>query len=355
MKSISKFLNPLAVALALFSCSQEQLKTNDSSSTTEALDVAQTSGQLASGTSFRINGSSTDSTSTDHPRGHHGHHGHHGPLDGLSLLPPTDELLAIADAESAGDFRGMRLSSKGGATITHYDKNGVVVSLPEPGDHERGGPQGCSFSGKQFPVQDSILSTIVKTVVDFGTGVTFNRDTISITRAGKIIIERSGNMTNMTELTTFENYSVNGIGIVGTKTRTSSLDSSTGAGLSTTSVSGGKIILADGTVTTWSSDRTRTSSITLDANGKPSSGTIVTEVETKVTKSNGEILYSHVSSKPLTENVACDGRHHGPVSGTIETVYGADSIHIDFGDGSCENQTITLTINGVTTTKTIGE
>jgi hypothetical protein len=353
--SFKKLITP-AVMIALYACNnQEQLNSANTSALTQQIDVAQTSGQLASGTSFRINGSSTDSTSTEHPRDHHGHKDNHAPLDGLSLLPPTDELLAIADAESAGDFRGMRMSHDGGATITNYDASGNEVTLAQPQPHDRG-PQGCSFSGKQFPDQDSILSTIVKTVIDFGSGVTFHRDTITIVRAGKITITRSGDLTNMTEATVFENYSVNGIKIEGTKTRISTFDSTTGSGSSTTTVSGGKITLADGTVTTWTTQRSRTSSITLDAEtNRPVSGTIVTEVQTSVSKPNGDVLYSHKSTKPLTENVACERRHHGPVSGTIETIYGSDTIVIDFGDGSCDNQTITLTINGVSTTKTIGE
>ncbi|MEJ0032593.1 MAG: hypothetical protein WDO15_20540 [Bacteroidota bacterium] len=56
------------------------------------------------------------------------------------------------DAESASDIRGLRVSQNGGATITNYDANGNEVTLSLPG---KNGPQGCSFSGQQFPATDS--------------------------------------------------------------------------------------------------------------------------------------------------------------------------------------------------------
>ena len=338
-------------------CSNEPLTSTESvldKSTVALLDVAQTSGQLASGTSFRISGSSTDSTGSGKPdKGHHSMPPHHGIMDGVSMLAPTEELLTIIDAESASDFRGLRISKDGGATITNYSASGAIVTLPIPaGD----GPNGCSFSGKQFPQYDSILSKIAKTVIDFGSGVTYKRDTITIVRSGKIIITRTGTNANKTEVTTFDNYAVNGNKIEGTKTRVNTFDSATGSGTSTTSVSNGKITFSSGKVAAWISDKKRTSSIVLNSStGKPVSGKITTEVNASVTASNGTIIYSDKSTSPLIENIACQGRRRGPVSGTLETIYGSDTISVDFGNGTCENKTISITLNGVTTTKTIGE
>jgi hypothetical protein len=353
MKSTAlKFALMSMIAFALVKCNDQSFNGPSSNDLNgQLVDVAQTSSQLASGTSFNITGSSADSL--HQPGGHHhgGGRPHRGILDGINLLAPTDELLAIVDAESASDFRGMRISKNGGATITHYDVSGNQVTLPTP---TSGAPNGCSFSGKQFPKSDSLLSKIAKTVIDFGNGVTYKRDTITITRTGKITITRTGNASSLTEVTTFENYTVNGIKIEGTKTRASTYDATTHLGSSTTSVSGGKITFADGTVTTWTSDKTRTSQITIDAaTGRPSSGTILTEVKMKVVALNGDIIYSHETTSPLTENIIC--RRPGPVSGILETVYRENTVEVNFGDGSCENRTITLTVNGVTTTKTIGD
>ena len=347
----------LGILIAAWACSNQDLGISSSKVQQLVIDVAQTSGQLASGTSFAISGSSTDSTMDQPPHGGPGPKGHGKPggphpgiLDGLNLLAPTNDLLAIVDAESASDLRGLRMSKNGGATITNYDANGAVVNVPLPG---KDGPQGCSFSGKQFPEYDALLSSIVKTEIDFGSGVTFKRDTVEITRAGKIIITRSTSGGTVTETTTFDNYSVNGAKIAGTKTRVSTLDTTTGKGTSTTTVTGGSITFADGTVATWTSDRSRVSDITVDDHGRPESGTITTEVNTQVT-ANGTVIYSHKTTTPLIENLACEGRRRGPVSGVVETIYKSDNISVDYGDGTCTNRTVTITFNGTTTSKTIG-
>ncbi len=351
MKLIRISLTIFGIAAVVSSCSKEELATTDTAISQTAIDLAQTSGQLASGTSFSITGSSTDSTNVvnQHP-GKHGPPGHHGILDGLNLLAPTDELLAIIDAESAGDIRGFRISRSGGGTVTHYNAEGEVVTLPTVEDD---GPHGCSFSGGQFPESDSLLGTIVKTEIDFGSGVTFTRDTITITRAGKIIVTREITGNTKTEVTTFEGYSVNGITIEGTKTRISTFDRETGSGSSVTTVEGGKLTFPDGASATWTSDRSRTSDITLGTDGRPESGTITTEVNTSVVASDGSVIYSHQTNSPLIENIDC-GHRRAPVSGEIKTIYSDDTVIVNFGDGTCSNRTISITFNGVTTTKTIG-
>jgi len=364
MKGISFKIALFAViVLTVIRCStEESISTNaDTEEITSALDVAQTSGQLASGESFTISGSSSDSISDGPHDGHHhgpgGHHGEHGGrpggmgiLDGINLLAPTNELLAIVEAESAGDFRGFRMAKIGGATVTHYNAEGEVVTLPTPTE---GGPNGCSFSGRQHPESDSLLSTIVKTEIDFGTGVTFQRDSVEITRSGKIIITRSGDVASFTETTTFENYVVNGAQISGTKIRTNTYDTTTNTGVSKTTVVDGKIIFTDGTKATWTSDKTRTSTIALDDHNRPTSGTIITEVNTSLVASDGTVVYSHKTITPETDNIACE-RRRAPVSGILATIYKDDTVTVDYGDGTCDNKTITITVNGVTTTKTIG-
>ena len=271
----------------------------------------------------------------------------------MNLLASTDELLAIVDAESASDIRGLRISKNGGAVITNYNANGEEVTLPVS---DNKGPQGCSFSGKQFPVFDSLLLSIVRTEIDFGTGTTFKRDTVEITRSGKIVINRILDGSVRTEVTTFENYAVNGIKIEGIKTRVSTYDSSSGSASSKTTVANGRITFADGTTAVWDSEKSRSSQIVLDENtNRPVSGKITTTVVTNVTAADGTIIYSHKTAAPLIENVACEGRRRGPVSGLLETIYRDDTVIVDYGDGSCGNRTISITFNGVRTTKTIGE
>jgi len=357
-KMIVKTLLLSLMAIVLTRCKDQVATESKSTSTTVTAaattltGVAATSGQLASGTSFSVPGTTSDSTM--HPGGPMPGGGNcGGPLDGTNLLAPTNQLLAIIDAESAGDFRGMRMQAAGGATVTNYDQSGNIIALPLPAS---GGPQGCSFSGGQFPHYDSLLALIAKTVIDFGSGVTEKHDTTTITRVGEIIITRSTSSSTKTEVITFENYSVNGNSIAGTKTRVSSYVRSDGTekGTSTTSVSGGKITFSDGTVGVWTGSKQRNSSITYDSTRRPLSGEITTQGGTAVTGSDGTIIYSDNITKAITENIACGPQHHGPVSGTVETIYGTNTIIIDFGDGTCSDNSITITINGVATTKTVG-
>lgn len=84
-----------------------------------------------------------------------------------------------------------------------------------------------------------------------------------------------------------------------------------------------------------------------------SSGNITTTVNTKVAVADGTVIYSHKTNAPLIENVVCEGRTRGPVSGVLSTIYRDDTVVVDYGDGSCTNKTITITFNGVTATKTI--
>lgn len=351
-----------AVVMVLIwtSCSTNtEMSTPGSSSSLTA--VAQTSGQLASGTSFSISGSTSSGSTSGNSGmmggpggGPHGRGEGPGLLDGTNLLASTDELLAIIDAESAGDFRGLRMHEMGGAKVTNYDASGNVIAMPAP-PQNGGGPEGCSFSGKQFPKFDSLLAKVAKTVIDFGTGVSVTHGSNTVTRAGKIVISRSGTVNNNTETVVFDGYKVNGASIQGTKTRTNTLDTATGIGLSATAVTDGQITFSDGTLAVWTSTKQRKSTITLDSNNRPVSGQIVTDGGTSVKASDGTVIYSHTITKSLVEDIACGGRHHAPVSGTIVTVYRADNVSVDFGSGSCDSNTVTVTLNGVVTTKTLGQ
>ncbi|MBS1508421.1 MAG: hypothetical protein JSS79_17415 [Bacteroidetes bacterium] len=356
---LKALLVPGIAAAMVVGCSKDNLTSTSATNAAQQstlLAVGQTSTQLASGTSFSVQTTSTgaaiDTTHGPHHGGHCKNDGMGSFLNGTSFLTPTNELIAIVDAESAGDMRGLRMFGRSGATITNYDASGNVVTLPLPSS---GGPEGVSFSGGQFPAIDSLLKKIAKTVVDFGVGVSEAHDSITITRVGKIIITRSSSGTTLTETVSFDGYSVNGNSIQGTKTRVSTLDKTTGVGSSSSAVTNGKITFSDGTVANWTSSKQRNSTIVFDSVAhRPSSGTIVTTASTSVVATDGTVIYSHNTTKPITENVACGPQHHWPVSGTVETDYRAQTVIVDFGDGTCSNRTISITINGVTTTKTIG-
>lgn len=371
MKTIKSLLI-LSYLLFLAACNEQDEMASLQELTTQdaaAIDLAQTSGQLASGTSFTISGNSLQmgtinarvietSEVAKGPGGMGGpmglglgKGGHKGIMDGLNLLAPNDEILAIIDAETAGEVRGFRMHKFGGATITHYDAAGKVVNFPIFATPD--GPHG-GHSGNQFPELDSLLNLVVKTKVDFGTGVTITKNEQKIIRKGVIVIERKKDGKILTETIEFQNYSVNDIKISGTKKTVSEFDRTTGKGSVISSIANGKIVFAEGESATWTSEKSRKSEIIRGEGGKkPVSGSIVTEVKTKIATAS-KTIYSHETTNPLTIDLSCQGRRRGPISGKVETIYRDNTITVDYGNGSCTNQTITVTVNGETTTKTIG-
>src|SRR6267154_2742345 len=198
---LKTFLLLGSMSVWMFGCNRENVSSASAGlSQTGLLAVGQTSAQLASGASFSIATSTMGGTTTGsngHPRGGGPNGGMGSFLEGTDFLTPTNELIAIVDAESAGDMRGLRMYAKGGAKITNYDASGNVVTLVASSINS--GPEGASFSCGQFPLSDALLSKIVKTEVDFGAGVTIKHDTITITRTGKIIITRSKSGQTRTE------------------------------------------------------------------------------------------------------------------------------------------------------------
>lgn len=334
-----------------------------------AVDLAQTSGQLVSGSSFTISGNSiqggtlnarVQSTSETAHAGNgkgkgigkgSGKGGHKGVIDGLNLLAPNDEILAIIDAESSGEIRGFRVAKFGGATLTHYDADGNIVQLPLPNSQE--GPHGGP-SGNQFPEIDSLLALITKTEVDFGDGVTITRGEEEMTRSGMIVIERTKVDNTLREVITFDSYIVNEIQIFGVKTTVSTFDKTTGLGSLTSSIAGGKFIFSDGTEASWTSEKSRDSEvIPSEDRRRPKQGTITHQAKTSLVTASGDVIYSHETTTPVVIDLSCNGRRRGPIEGVVETLYRDNEVIVDYGAGSCENQTITITINGETTTKTI--
>ena len=158
----------------------------------------------------------------------------------------------------------------------------------------------------------------------------------------------------ISEVVTFENYSVNDNKIEGTKTRVSKLNLLTGYGESNTVVTDGKITFSDGSVATWTSEKQRVTQIDIalaDGDEFHRSGTITTTVNSAVTLEGGAVIYAHKTNEPLVRNMECArARRKGPVSGELETVYRDTTVVVTYGDGTCENRTVTITVNGVQVT-----
>jgi hypothetical protein len=208
------------------------------------------------------------------------------------------------------------------------EKNSDDASIMSDEAYEKGeltSRGGSGTLGGAVITKDSVNKKIT---IDFGTGVV-GRD--GKTRTGKIIITYTGsyNTTGSIITQTFDNYSVNGNKITGSRTITNT-------GTSTWSIVAALTITkSNGKVVTWNSTRTRTKiatgeyNITGSANG---------------TTSNGD-TYTIVIGTPLYVKLSCDHIQ----SGTITYTRGSKTVIIDYGYGigtPCDNQAEATLSNG---------
>ncbi|MDI9337493.1 MAG: hypothetical protein QM539_03605 [Alphaproteobacteria bacterium] len=283
-------------------------------------------------------------------------------IDGISLLAANDTLLAITDFENinehAKNFYGYAV---GGATITHYDASGAVLTniaslLPTP---TLGCSQGKHRSGKHLGLYDalnidSLLSTVAKTVIDFGTGVSVAYQGDTVTRSGQIVITRTGTYPNTVQAAEFVSYYVNGIGVSGNKTLTTTKTVTNDSIIynSYNIVGTGKLTFSDNTTASLQVNKSKVVQGIINVTTKHfTSGTITTTANNSSVLENGTTLYSYVTTQNLVEDLSCTTRRK-PKNGMIDINYLANVITINFA-GTCGSTTLTVTINGVVYTRSI--
>ena len=281
-------------------------------------------------------------------------------VDGISLLAINDTLLAINDFENVNDqIKNLQSFAFGGATITHYDAAGNVItniSLPisslysSLGKHRNGQNLGWS----DVLNLDSIISTIAKTVIDFGSGVSLIRHNDTVTRSGQITINRSGTYPNTTQAATFSSYFVNGIGIEGSKTisrqQSAINDSTTQVAYSVNGTA--TITFADANTATLSLSKSKTATLIKSLSTlKWIGGNVITTADNNVVFADGSVLYKYITTTPINEDLSCTTRRK-PKNGVIDINYLNNVINVNFA-GDCSSYTITVFINGVVYTKTI--
>ena len=283
-------------------------------------------------------------------------------IDGISLIAINDTLLAITDFENVNEnIKNINAFIYGGGTVTHYDASGNVitglnVNIPISGIYSSIGKKrgGGAYLYREITNIDSLFSTIAKTEINYGTGVSIINHLDTVLRSGKIVITRSGTYPNITENINFENYFVNGIGITGTKTIAKSKTKINDTTFTfTNQVNGtGTLVFTNGSVANIKLNRSRTNNyiISLTTN-KIIGGTITTTANNALTTSDNYEIYKYVTTTPVVEDLSCTTRRK-PSNGLITINYLNNLITINLA-GSCSSYTITITINGVVTTKTI--
>lgn len=201
---------------------------------------------------------------------------------------------------------------------------------------------GCAI----YTLDDTIPGEYPKTLtLDFGTGCA---SADGITRKGKLVYLFSGPLLvpGATASVTFENYVVNGYGVLGTYTISNISSEAAGIAIST-QVTNGIVTYPNQTNYHYSGNRTYTMTA-----GSLTPFDITDDVYTvngnsSFSNSYGSTLVCNITT-PLVKPVIC----HNVTAGVVSFVYDqAVNGTVDFGDGSCDNQA-TLKI-GANITKTI--
>lgn len=177
--------------------------------------------------------------------------------------------------------------------------------------------------------------------IDFGTGCTDPKGNV---RKGKISIAYNGRRfaLNSTIVTTFADYSVNGIKIEGTNTLTNLTANLESSPKFKSEVTGGKVTFTDGKIATREHVLTREwvrgtnpSQDTWNVTGSASGTT------------REQVTYQMEITKALVYKRACvASKVFIAVEGTKKFTSGDKTMTIDFGAGDCDNK-VTVTVNGV--------
>ena len=177
--------------------------------------------------------------------------------------------------------------------------------------------------------------------INFGTGCTGPGGHI---RTGIIKIEFQGRrfLPGSKIITTFQNYTVDGIKLEGTRTLTNTSASETSAVSFSIVEDGMKVTWPDATFATRSSSRTRTWNRTANPTGD---SWTVTGSATGTNRKGKE--YSMTITKALVYKRACaiSNKVFMAVEGTKELTTDNKKVTIDYGSGECDNK-VTITING---------
>lgn len=257
----------------------------------------------------------------------------------LSSCNKTNETLDLTAEEALTEVQDETLAT---------DLFDEVIEIGE--EAEAADNTKSSESGKGYRLSDCVTITRVFTAdsrtvtIDFGEENCESAD--GKYRRGKIIIERTGFYFtgDVTATYSFENYFVDDNQLTGTKTYTGSFNDD--GTYSSTFVTDGSIILADGSGTiTWHSERNRLISEGAETRRFADNRVEITGFSNGTT-ADGSTFESEIL-EPLVR-IYEEGCFRFYVSGIVK-INKADGteILIDYGDGTCDNLA-EVTIDGVT-------
>jgi hypothetical protein len=161
---------------------------------------------------------------------------------------------------------------------------------------------------------------------------------LGVVKSGKIIITLTGHPSEegSQRIVTFEDFTVNGVSIEGTKTFTYN-----GGGQFTCTLVDGKILTADGDVIVRESTKTKTLIAGGDTEDRSDD---VYEVTGSIT---GETSDGTSYLKEIVEPLIISRDCFWITQGVIETTIGDVTTSVNFGDGTCDNIAVSIDEDGV--------
>lgn len=257
----------------------------------------------------------------------------------------NSESVSDSYSDEANDMSNISI---GGVTDLQYNgsrtEGDPVTNLKDLDDRLKCATVTITRTGNKDAPAGSIL-------IDFGAGCTDSR---GVVRKGKINVAYSGRRFSPGSkiTTTFDGYFRNEVKIEGTHTLTNVQTSLTSNPKFTVVIAGGKITFGDGKTITREQNFTRE----WQRASSPNADKWVITAGSKAngTNRNGK-AYSMEVTADLVYSRACaiSNKVFIAVSGTKKFTVDGKVYTVDYGTGNCDNE-ITVTVNGVTKTITVG-
>lgn len=247
----------------------------------------------------------------------------------LTACKKDEETAAITDTQSSLE-NASNVAEKG---ISDAED---AVSL------KSGGSNACGYAWLETCATVTVSSSSFPKLItiDFGSGCT---DFQGRVRTGKIFVNLSDTFSNEGAIrtVTFENFTINGIGIAGSRVTTNTGNNSSGQPTFS------RVIDTDVTHDGLTFQRNFNHEIVwLSGYDTPACGDNVFSVtgEGSVTRPNGIVVARSITS-PLIYNFQC-----GYVASGVVEIYSLQGVFtVNYGDGTCDNQATVTNPNGVTT------
>ena len=291
-------------------------------------------------------------------------------LTATALSQTLDKLYLDEDLDAMIQSTNLSFNGAGKSAVTSTGKSALEAALEQHKYHGGEGHGRHHFDDDEYGSCAIVdIDTVANTkTIDFGVGCADKR---GVMRSGKIVVSysESRDLIGSFRQLEFVDFYKDSVNIQGARrTEVTDIDS-LGNFTTTTTLSDGKLVYPDGTFRTKNSEMIRYSY--KDASDRSLNYTTLSGSESGTTTDGVDFTLDITTPIKFVRNCAellCNpendeadkgGKHkhrrYGwkiPVEGVMEISAGADTMSINFGDGTCD-MLVEVTFNGVTETKDI--